>query len=217
MRLKSISLTTCSIKKLVSQQVGKLSPQHTHLYYAPNYASLSKILKIAGFNALELMMVLAVVAVATVTVIKTMGSNSDKQHANQMVGNVGTMISNIRNAYSSSNKGYATLTTEAAINMKVIPQDLRIDGTKIKNQFQGGTVEVAAHNSGEAFTIIYTNVPQAVCTSVVNSLGGSSFLSIDINSKVVFDANGQKPLDATDVATACKAGGEKSKIIFAAS
>ena len=175
--------------------------------------------KYAGFNAIELSAVLAVIAIAVVATIRIMGGNSDKQNANQMVNDVSTMVSNIKNAYSSSSTGYSTLTTTAAINMKVIPGDLKIPtgGTTVKNQFQGGTVAIASASSGDAYTVTYTNVSLAVCNSAINTLGGSSFLTIVVNGTTVFDSVAGTQLDATAVSTACKAGNEKSTIIFTAS
>ena len=175
--------------------------------------------KISGFNAIELSAVLAVIAIAIVGAIALMGGNRDKQNSNQMVSDISTIVSNIQNAYSSSSTGYTNLTTAAAIDMKAIPSSLKIPkgGNIIKNQFQGGNVIIAAANNGEAFTITYTNVPLAVCNTVINTLGGSSFLNIIVNNVTVFDAVAGTQLDATAVATACKSGNEASTLIFTAS
>lgn len=176
-------------------------------------------LKYAGFNAIELSLVLAVIAIAIVATIRIMAGNSDKQSSSQMVNDVSTLVSNIKNAYSSSTSGYSTLTTQAAIDGKMVPQDLKIPtgGTTIQNMFQGGAVNIAAGSSGENFTITYTNVPSAICNSAINTLGGSSFLTIEINGTVVFDVNTPVALDGTAVSAACKTGGEQSSIVFTAS
>lgn len=176
-------------------------------------------LKHAGFNAIELSLVLGVVAIAIVGVIRVMGGNTDKQNATQMVNDVSTMVSNIKNAYSSSTTGYSTLNTATAIQGKMVPQDLKIPtgGTTIQNQFQGGTVAIANGSNGENFTITYTNVPSAICNSAINTLGGSSFLTIAINSTTVYDVNNQVALDAAKVSTACTTAKEKSTVIFTAS
>jgi type II secretory pathway pseudopilin PulG len=179
----------------------------------------SRNLKRAGFNAIELSLVLGVIAIAVVGVIRIMAGNTDKQNANQMVNDVSTLVSNIKNAYSSSTTGYSTLTTTSAIDGKMIPQDLKIPagGTSIQNQFQGGTVAIASGSSGENFTITYTNVPAAICNSAISTLGGSSFLSVDINGTIVYDVNAGTLLDGTAVSAACKTGSEQSTIIFTAS
>jgi len=178
------------------------------------YKSLRKS---AGFNALELMMVLAVISIAIVGVVKTMSSNSDKQNSNQMITDVNAMVANIKNAYSGTNNGYADLSTQAAIDMKAVPQGLKINGETIKNQFQGGTVTIEPANNGDAFDITYTNVPQAVCASSVNTLGSSAFLSIQVNGDEVLNTATQKALSATKVAQDCASQQEKSTIIFTAS
>ena len=180
---------------------------------------IPRVLKYAGFNAIELSLVLAVIAIALVATIRIMAGNSDKQSSNQMVNDVSTLVSNIKNAYSSSTTGYSTLTTIAAIDGKMVPQDLKIPGGggTIQNQFQGGTVTIEAGSAGDNFTITYTNVPTAICNSAINTLGGSSFLSVDINGTAVYDANAGTVLDGTAVSAACKTGGEKSTVIFTAS
>jgi hypothetical protein len=48
-------------------------------------------------------------------------------------------------------------------------------------------------------------------------MGGSSFLSIDINGTSVYDVNAGTALDGSSVSTACKTGGEQSSIVFTAS
>jgi hypothetical protein len=101
----------------------------------------------------------------------------------------------------------------------MVPQDLKIPsgGGMIQNQFQGGKVTLASGSSGENFTITYSNVPSAICNSAINTMGGSSFLSIDINGTSVYDVNAGTALDGSSVSTACKTGGEQSSIVFTAS
>lgn len=179
---------------------------------------IPRMLKYAGFNAIELSLVLGVIAIAVVGVIRIMAGNTDKQNSTQMVNDVSTLVTNIKNAYSSSTQGYSTLSTEAAIDGKMVPQDLKIPagGTTIQNQFQGGEVKIANQN-GENFTITYTNVPSAICNSAVNTLGGVSFLSITVNGVAVYDINAGTMLDGTKVSAECKNGKEKSIIEFTAS
>ncbi|MCE3268531.1 MAG: type pilin [Burkholderiales bacterium] len=183
-------------------------------------------LRYAGFNAIELSLVLGVIAIAIVGVIRVMGGNTDKQNSSQMVNDVSIILSNVKNAYSSSTTGYSTLTTEVAIQSRIVPQDLKIstDGKTVQNQFQSGVVEIASGNTtGDNFTITYTNVPQSICSSAINTMGGSSFLKIDIGSGSgtggvnVYDVNAGKMLDAKEVAEACSANKEKSTIVFTAS
>jgi type II secretory pathway pseudopilin PulG len=197
---------------LSSNQTNIDTQHNTHRLF------LAKVrLKQSGFNALELTLVLAVIAIAIVGVIRVMGTNTDKTNSNQMVGDVGAMVSNIRNAFSSTTTGYTGLNNTSAINMKLIPAVLRISGTNIKNQFQGGTVVLTSGTGGDNFSIKYTNVPSTVCSSVVNTLGGAAFLIIKINEQSVYDVNAGTPLEAQKVGEHCKTGGEKSTIEFIAS
>lgn len=170
--------------------------------------------KIAGFNAIELSLVLAVIAIAIVATIRVMGGNSDKQSSNQMVNDVSTMQSDIKSAYQSSTSGYNTLSTQSAIDAQLIPKDLRINNSTIQSQFQGGTVEIAAGTNGENFTITYKAVPKSICNSAINTLGQSTFISISVNGQDVY--NSSTPLDAANVAAKCKTT-DTATVVFTAS
>ena len=170
-----------------------------------------------GFNALELMMVLAVIAIAVVAMVRVMGSNSDKTNAHNMVSDISSLVQNIRSAYGSSNNGYTTLNNQSAIDMKLVPGDLPINGSTIKNQFQGGTVTIAAGANNDNFIITYTNVPASVCNIVVTTLGGASFSNITINSAIVYDTTSQVVLDPAAVGSACSANKDQASILFTAS
>ncbi|MDQ5920324.1 MAG: hypothetical protein QG673_380 [Pseudomonadota bacterium] len=161
--------------------------------------------KYAGFNALELMLVLAVIAVGIGVALHTMSGNSDKQNANQMVSDVATLVSNIENAYGSSTVGYTNLTTASVIEGKLVPADLKIssDSTTIQNQFQGGTVTADAGTDASNFVITYSNVPSSVCSTAVPTLVGSEFLSISINDTEVYSYDSTPDLDGAVVASAC--------------
>lgn len=165
--------------------------------------------KQSGFNAIELSLVLAVIAVAIVATIRVMGNNSDKQKTAQMVSDVSTFVSNIKNAYSGTATGYGTITDNTPIiQMKAYPSDLRVSGNNILTQFSNGQVNIKGLtlNGIDAFSIEYTNVPTQVCSSVIGTLGSAMFLQILVGTTVVFDQNAGTELDATKVATQCAAG-----------
>ncbi len=169
-----------------------------------------------GFSALELMFVLAVIAVAMVAVIKTMGSNSDKVNASNMITDVSAITQNIKSAYISSSSAYNNLSNSVAIDLKVIPNNLVINGSNIKNQFPGGEVVIEADSSADFFTVTYTKVPSAVCMMVITQMGGASFQSIKVDGTVVYDAINNIPLKVEEVGAACKNNNQTS-IEFAAS
>lgn len=186
--------------------------------YPKSLVKLRKIPKrYGGFNAIELSLVLGVIALAIVGIIRIMSDNSNKVSSNQMVNDVSGLVSNIQNAYSSSTTGYSQLTTQALIDGKMVPQDLKIPSTddSIQSQFQGGTVTAVGDTAGENFTITYDKVPTAICNSAINTLGSSSFLSIKINDVTVYDSN--LALDGTAVAAACKHEDGIATIEFTAS
>ena len=209
-KIKNDSIDTNSIEVNNENNIGTYNSHRLFLTKAK--------LKQGGFNALELTLVLAVIAIAIVSVIRVMGTNTDKTNSNQMVGDVGALVSNIRNAFSSTTTGYTGLTNKSAISMKLVPAVLRTSGAAvIKNQFQGGTVVLAGDASGDNFSITYTNVPSAVCSSAVNTLGGASFLKITINASTVYDVNAGTVLEAQKVGEACATKKEQSTLIFTAS
>ncbi|MBP9741747.1 MAG: prepilin-type N-terminal cleavage/methylation domain-containing protein [Burkholderiales bacterium] len=167
---------------------------------------LGILIRQAGFNALELMLVLAIIAIAIAVAIHVMAGNSDKQNSNQMISDVSGLMSNIHDAFASSSGGYTSLTTEMAIEAKLIPTDLRLtsDGKGVLNQFQGGKVDVAPGEDGDNFTITYTNVPSSVCNMGIAALAGSGFNSIAVNDTAVYDATTSATVDAADISSACK-------------
>ena len=175
------------------------------------------LLKHAGFNALELMLVLAVIAVGIGVAIHTMTGNSNSQNTNQMVSDVSALVSNIKGNYTSSTDGYTNVSTATAIQASLIPTDLKVNGgTTVQNQFQGGTVEIAPENNGEAFSITYNSVPSAICNKAIASLAGSSFLTISINGgSPVYDSINNVAINPEDIAQDCNQS--SNSIIFTAS
>jgi len=167
-----------------------------------NQFQFIKLRKYAGFNAIELTLVLAVIAIAIIAVVKVMGGNTDKQNSNQMVNDVGTMVSNIKNAYSSSTTGYTDLSSAIAVKMHAVPADLKVDEGKgiIKSQFQGGTVDIKTGPNPDSFTITYDKVPTAVCTNVVTTLGTNLFQDVLIAGKSVYNGG---ILVTKDIAAQC--------------
>lgn len=182
-----------------------------------NQTRLMPLARYLGFNALELMLVLAVIAVGIGVALHTMSSNSDKQNSNQMISDVSGLMSNIQNAYASSSGGYADLSTEIAIQAKLVPTDLRLstDGSSVLNQFQNGTVEVDPSETGDAFTITYSSVPSAVCNTAVAALAGSGFNKIEVGGTTVYDISAGIAFNPTTLSSACD--NASNSIVFTAS
>ena len=159
----------------------------------------------AGFSALELMLVLGVIAVALGVAIRTMSSNTNRQNTNQMVGDITTIVSNVKNAYNTVNNGYTALTTTTAIQAQLIPSNLRITngGTIIQNQFAGGTVTVEHVSDGSAFIISYLGVPSVICNSVITALGANMFVNVSVNTTTIYNITTQPTLDATAIVKGC--------------
>ena len=172
-----------------------------------------------GFSALELMFVLAVIAVAMVAILKTMGGNGDKVNATNMITDVSSMTQNIKSAYGSSSTGYTGLSNQVALSLKVVPETLPRSGNDgIKNQFQAGTVTIKVDSSDPSlFNITYTNVPSSVCQMVVTQIGSSAFQKIEVGSTKLYDAVEGKLLEIQEVGSACEAAKNKATITFTAS
>ncbi len=171
-----------------------------------------------GFNLIELMLGLAIVATLIVAIVRGSGSNSDKANSQIMTTDVTALVNGIKSAYSSGGNGYNGLDNQTARNLSVVPTDLPGTGATIKNTF-GGIVTIASANSDQAFTITYTLVPPAVCQAVVNGMGGASFNKIEIGGQTVFEnsSSANTPIDPGNVGTQCSAAGNSQTIIFTAS
>lgn len=172
----------------------------------------------AGFSAIELMLVLGVIAIATVAIIRAMGSNTDKANSQIMMTDVTYIVNGIRSAYTSSDKGYEGLDNKVAIALKVIPTNLRISNDKITNQF-GGEVKLVPGSDVSVFTLFYDKVPSSVCQQVINGLGGGNFLKIEVNGTTVYqnDTNGTHPIAPAEVSTSCNGPNNSAHITYTAS
>lgn len=172
----------------------------------------------AGFSAIELMLVLGVIAIATVAIIRAMGANTDKANSQIMMTDITYIINGIRSAYTSSDKGYDALNNSVAIALKVIPTNLRINGDRITNQF-GGEVKIAPGSDVSIFTLTYDKVPSSVCQQVINGLGGGNFLKIEVNGTIVYqnDTNGTHPIAPAEVSSNCNNANNSVPIIYTAS
>jgi hypothetical protein len=160
------------------------------------------------------MMVLAVIAVATIAIVRLMHNNSNTANGQQMIADVTAISTQIKNNYSSSSTGYDGLDTAQAISQGDIPSDLPTNGGAIQNQFSGGNVTIGTANNNASYTISYTSVPPSVCEQVINSLVGN-FQEIQVGDTVVYenDSGGNTPLNITTLTSACNPSGSNSVAI----
>lgn len=194
------------------RNVNLANVQNVKTRQITNIFGARKRLRYAGFNAIELSLVLGVIAVAIVGVVRIMGGNTDKQNSIQMVNDVSDLAFNIKNAYSGATAGYKSLTNAEAITGRLVPQDLKSAVDKIQNQFQGGSIVLKGDDGGDTFIINYTKVPSSVCNTAITALAGSTFLQIDVggdttgSGTTVYKNDGTVKLDATALFGACDKG-----------
>lgn len=161
--------------------------------------------KVAGFNLIELMAVLIIIAIITLVGVKLKGKAEETQSSQQMIGDVNIMTSAVKNKFGSADDNYSTLSTTTAINMNINNgTSVKVSGTALKSQFSGGTVTLTGDaTNGQTFDITYTLVPTEVCQQVIAGVGGTSFQKITAGGTTVYDSiAGIKIIPAT-TATAC--------------
>ena len=158
-----------------------------------------------GFTLLELLGTLAIISVAGFYIVKGLGNAGDNRNAQQMISDINTMTSAIKNKFGSADDNYTSLSTATAITFTINSGTaVKVTGTTMKNQFSGGTVAIAGDaTNGQTFTITYTGVPSDACQQVVSGVGSTSFQKITAGGTTVYDAVAGVPIKPATTATAC--------------
>lgn len=153
-----------------------------------------------GFTLIELMIVLGIAALIVAGVITMYLKSSSSQKVNDETTNLNTIVSGVRNLYSTSSN-YVGLTTAVVVNAKIPPAKL-VNGTTINNAF-GGQVNIApasiSGGTNNAFTVALTQVGSEECTKMVPATV-RSFDKVAVGATVLTPAS-----NAGAIVTACNA------------
>ena len=164
-----------------------------------------------GFNLIETLLVVGLIAIASIGVYKLFSKVQEGNTANTEAKNIDLIRAGVKSLYAAQTN-YASLTPTIINRAKITPESMRVaGGAAIINSF-GGAVDVrpAAINGGanNGFTISYDKVPGPVCTKLASgaaaqfdivTVGGAAG-SLAGNIK----AFGVNNIDVAALTTACE-------------
>jgi len=184
-----------------------------------------------GRSMVEMLGVLAIVAVLSVGGIAGYSKAMAKFKIGKTLDQIQTLVTDIRSLYSGS-PDYAGISITNLITHEVIPNDMRAKFgpfTRAKNAF-GGHVEVSTWNgnpsiTAQGFQFSYNRLDQTSCIQLATAdWGGSAasgFVGLFVNpysvAQVGFNilpdiswANGNLPLNLSDAAALCTSNNDNS-------
>ena len=140
----------------------------------------------SGRSMVEMLGVLAIIGVLSIGGISGYSKAMSKYRVNKTLDQISMLVMNIRSLFASS-VDYADLSVSTAIQMGIVPGDMRIgsDTSKITNAYQG-SVFVGNPSTKETrqFYVEYTGLTQEACVSLATadwgSQAGSGLVSIHI-------------------------------------
>ena len=173
----------------------------------------------SGRTMIEMLGVLAIIGVLSVGGIAGYSKAMNKFKTNKVADNFAMIVTNIRTLYAQQNN-YSGLTTETAINMGVVPDELiNDDKTTLKNAFLGpvfiGSATVKGMDNGtdsgtnRGFVVYMGGLTREACVTLATNDWGSGYSAGFVGMKVAGTADGAKEAasnaDNLDVSGACAA------------
>lgn len=139
-----------------------------------------------GFSLLELLLVVAVGAVLILSGLGAYKLVSDGNNATQSIRQLQTLKQQVQQAYQGS-AGYGTVAnadlTASLQAMRLLPPDMPLTGTTLRNAF-GGTTTIVAGTSVANFVVTFNNVSRGACVKlggVYSVSNDSSFVQLVVN------------------------------------
>ena len=141
----------------------------------------------SGRSMIEMLGVLAIIGVLSVGGIAGYSKAMNKFKTNKVADNLAMIVTNIRTLYAQQNN-YSGLTTETAINMGVVPDELiNDDKTALKNAFLGpvfiGSATVKGMDNGtdsgtnRGFVVYMGGLTREACVTLATNDWGSGYSS----------------------------------------
>lgn len=166
-----------------------------------------------GFIALAvfLAMLLAAATLTSPAVQRTSLENIEAQR-------LSVISTGIRNLYASENN-FNGLSNQLLLAGKIIPDDMPVKGSSLRNSWQG-SVEVGAASDPSMYAITYSGVPANACLKLGTGFG-ATFKALTINGTVIFAReNGPEAhsdsriVNPVEVAAACQLDPKGSSMVF---
>lgn len=153
-----------------------------------------------GFTMIELMIVLALAAIATVIGISLYNSNSAQTEIEREVRNMNSLVPLIKQTFMTAQGSYDGLSNTVMLNSKSFPQGMRVPGndTLIRHSWNNDGVELDPVNffgtANDSFTITYKSVPAQACQDLMSRIY-RFFEEVEVGGTVVSNVG--------EISTAC--------------
>lgn len=142
-----------------------------------------------GFLSLEMMGVLAIIAVAIVLAVGAVSSLFDKSTINDEMSNVQALVTQSRGLLKTQGEypfSNGAKMTGTLVQFGGVPGNMTINGDKSKGEAKitngwGGEVMIAPEKvqgsvNNKGFSVTYKNVPQEACSVMATKLSGSAMI-----------------------------------------
>lgn len=176
-----------------------------------------KILKNKGFTLVEILLVVGFISLASIGIYTIYSKVQISNQANIEARNIDTIRSGIKSLYGGRSN-YSGLSESVINKARITPDNMKtpLQDNKITSSF-GGLVMIGVTSLGagsyNGFSIVYYDVPSAVCSKLVTS-SGIQFDKIFVESVLVKEYGSNEPIDVTKAIEGCN---EKNNvtIVFA--
>jgi len=158
--------------------------QHTQEERMKNKSTLHR-----GFLSLEMMGVLAIIAVAIVLAVGAVSSLFNKSTINDEMSNVQALVTQSRGLLKTQGEypfSNGAKMTGTLVQFGGVPGNMTINGDKSKGEARitngwGGEVMIAPEKvqgsvNNKGFSVTYKNVPQEACSMMATKLSGSAMI-----------------------------------------
>lgn len=176
---------------------------------------INRIKNKKGFTLLELLAVLIILAIIGMGIYETLKSTSNHNDVQNETKNLNLIADlSFQLATPNSTTPYSTINESGLINSQQVPN---IQNGEILNKWAGQiTVRPLSLNGGTSnyFAITENSVPKQLCNDfVIGAQAGFSYITV--NGTIVFNKDGNVPLNAATVLASCTS--TTNTVVFARS
>ena len=159
--------------------------------------SFGRLYRQRGASLLEGIAYLGIAAIIILGAVALLSSAFSGANTNRGYEEITSIRTGVKRLYMGQSASYGTGSlNETLIIAKVFPTSLAINGTSVKNTWNG-EIDVTGVNNN--FTISYPSVPKEVCINMVS--GSNDWVSVKVNSAAALTP----PIAPADASAACSA------------
>lgn len=169
---------------------------------------MNKKMSQMGATLLEVLMVVGIITVITVSALSFFNSTNEASKIQEATKNLGTLTAGVRNMFNSQGN-YNGLTNDVILTGNSVPPSMRNGNstTDLKHGWNSAGITVAPAtqvSADDSFTITYVDVPQEACVEIVSSTY-RQYDSVEVEGTAI--------TGVADIATSCV---EPSSIVWTA-